>query len=56
MRLTLRYAVTCFSNPEKAFEFFKQIRWPKGVRCPRCEECYAKSQVHANGLENFGRF
>src|SRR6184192_3661194 len=33
---TLLEAVTYFSNPENAFEFFKQIRWPKGVRCPRC--------------------
>src|SRR4051812_32918614 len=33
---TLLEAVTYFSNPENAFEFFKQIRWPNGVRCPRC--------------------
>src|SRR5436190_7486104 len=33
---TLLEAVTYFSNPENAFEFFKQIRWPGGVRCPRC--------------------
>src|SRR2546423_5864968 len=33
---TLLEAVTYFSNPDNAFEFFKQIRWPKGVRCPRC--------------------
>jgi transposase-like protein len=33
---TLLEAVSYFSNPENAFEFFKEIRWPKGVRCPRC--------------------
>jgi hypothetical protein len=33
---TLLEAVTYFSNPENAFEFFKQIRWPNGARCPRC--------------------
>jgi len=33
---TLLEAVSYFSNPENAFEFFKQIRWPRGVKCPRC--------------------
>jgi transposase-like protein len=33
---TLLEAVSYFSNPENAFEFFKVIRWPNGVRCPRC--------------------
>src|SRR5690242_17879029 len=33
---TLLEAVSYFSNPENAFEFFKQIRWPCGVKCPRC--------------------
>src|SRR5437660_4761560 len=33
---TLLEAVTYFSNPENAFQFFVGIRWPKGVRCPRC--------------------
>ncbi len=33
---TLLEAVSYFSNPENAFQFFKEIRWPNGVRCPRC--------------------
>jgi transposase-like protein len=33
---TLLEAVSYFSNPENAFRFFKEIRWPNGVRCPRC--------------------
>src|SRR5437764_8345144 len=33
---TLLEAVQYFSNPENAFQFFVGIRWPKGVRCPRC--------------------
>ena len=33
---TLLEAVSYFSNPDNAFEFFKQIRWPRGVKCPRC--------------------
>src|SRR6266446_4557552 len=33
---TLLEAVSHFSNPENAFQFFKEIRWPNGVRCPRC--------------------
>src|SRR5438105_4827587 len=33
---TLLEAVSYFSNPENAFQFFKGIRWPNGVRCPRC--------------------
>jgi transposase-like protein len=33
---TLLEAVSYFSNPENAFQFFKAIRWPNGIRCPRC--------------------
>jgi len=33
---TLLEAVSYFSNPENAFQFFKEIRWPNGARCPRC--------------------
>ena len=33
---TLLEAVSYFSNPENAFQFFKAVRWPNGVRCPRC--------------------
>jgi transposase-like protein len=33
---SLLEAVQYFSNPENAFDFFVGIRWPSGVRCPRC--------------------
>lgn len=33
---TLLEAVSYFSNPKNAFQFFVGIRWPKVVRCPRC--------------------
>src|SRR6266702_2231740 len=33
---TLLEAVSYFSNPENAFQFFVGVRWPNGVRCPRC--------------------
>jgi len=33
---TLLEAVSYFSNPENAFQFFVAVRWPRGVRCPRC--------------------
>src|SRR6266446_63171 len=33
---TLLEAVSYFSNSENAFQFFKEIRWPNGVVCPRC--------------------
>ena len=33
---TLLEAVQYFSNPENAFQFFVRLRWPNGVRCPRC--------------------
>jgi hypothetical protein len=33
---TLLEAVSYFSNPENAFQFFKEVRWPNGVRCPHC--------------------
>lgn len=34
---TLVEAIRYFSDPEKAFEFVKSLRWPDGqVTCPRC--------------------
>jgi len=30
-------AVRYFSDPETAFKFIVQLRWPDGVKCPRCE-------------------
>ena len=33
---TLIEAVSYFSNPENAFQFFVGVRWPRGVRCPSC--------------------
>lgn len=34
---TLQQAIKYFANPDVAFEFMKQIRWPSGkVSCPRC--------------------
>ncbi len=35
---TLQEAVVYFSDPDRAFEFAKKLRWPDGnVVCPRCE-------------------
>ena len=35
---TLQQAIKYFANPDVAFEFMKQIRWPDGiVKCPRCD-------------------
>lgn len=34
---TLIKAVCYFGNPENAFNFLVELRWPKGVRCPRCD-------------------
>lgn len=34
---TLQEAITYFSDPDRAFEFAKKLRWPDGnVVCPRC--------------------
>jgi len=34
---TLQEAITYFADPERAFEYAKQLRWPDGkVVCPRC--------------------
>jgi transposase-like protein len=33
---TLMEAVRYFADPAVALEYFVQIRWPKGVRCPHC--------------------
>jgi transposase-like protein len=34
---TLQEAITYFADPERAFEFAKQLRWPDGIAvCPRC--------------------
>ncbi|PYV53669.1 MAG: DDE transposase, partial [Acidobacteria bacterium] len=35
---TLSQAIVYFSDPERAFEYAKQLRWRDGkVICPRCE-------------------
>jgi transposase-like protein len=35
---TLQKAIVYFSNPDRCFEYAKQLRWPDGkVSCPRCE-------------------
>src|SRR5580700_22336 len=34
---TLMDAIRHFSDPEAAFKFMVQLRWPDGVKCPRCE-------------------
>lgn len=35
--LTLQQAIVYFSDPERIFEYAKQLRWPDGkVVCPRC--------------------
>src|ERR1700760_3603702 len=34
---TLQKAIIYFSDPERCFEYAKQLRWPDGVvACPRC--------------------
>jgi transposase-like protein len=34
---TLQDAITYFSDPDRCFEYAKQLRWPDGnVACPRC--------------------
>jgi len=34
---TLAQAIVYFSDPERAFEYAKNLRWPDGkVSCPRC--------------------
>lgn len=35
---TLQKAIIYFSDPDRCFEYAKQLRWPDGrVSCPRCE-------------------
>jgi transposase-like protein len=33
---TLVEAIRYFSNPQVAFDFMVKLRWPDGVKCPRC--------------------
>ncbi len=33
---TLLEAITYFSDPQVAHDFMVQLRWPEGVKCPRC--------------------
>src|SRR5437667_911036 len=34
---TLQQAIVYFSDPERAFEYAKMLRWPDGkITCPRC--------------------
>ena len=34
---TLVDAVRYFGEPDVAFNFMRQLRWPEGVKCPRCQ-------------------
>jgi hypothetical protein len=34
---TLVAAIRHFSDPQVAFDFMVQLRWPDGVKCPRCQ-------------------
>ena len=34
---TFHEAVKYFANPQRALDFMVSLRWPEGVRCPRCE-------------------
>lgn len=34
---TLVEAVRYFANPDNAFNFLVDLRWPNGVKCPRCQ-------------------
>src|SRR5215467_11261141 len=34
--MTLAQLVARFSSEEECKKFLKSLRWPKGVRCPRC--------------------
>jgi transposase-like protein len=34
---TLVEAIRYFSNPQTAFDFMVKLRWPDGVKCPRCK-------------------
>jgi transposase-like protein len=36
---TLQEAIIYFSNPDVALDFAVSIRWPDGVKCPRCGSC-----------------
>src|SRR5690242_1448947 len=33
---TLKEAIVYFSDQDVAIEFFRDIRWPNGVKCPTC--------------------
>ncbi|HVA63997.1 MAG TPA: IS1595 family transposase [Terriglobales bacterium] len=34
---TLQEAIVYFADSEQAFAYAVQLRWPEGVRCPRCD-------------------
>jgi transposase-like protein len=34
---TFHEAVKYFADPQRALDFMVSLRWPEGVRCPRCE-------------------
>lgn len=33
---TLQEAMTYFADPDRALNFMVSVRWPEGVKCPRC--------------------
>ncbi len=38
-----------FGSEEKCRSYLEQLRWPDGVRCPRCGACRGISRIESRG-------
>ncbi len=50
----MKYLIPYLQDDRKAADDLRQVRWPDGVRCPRCGSAAVESREQCdNGLQRF---
>src|SRR5437773_12428599 len=50
----MKYLIPYLQDDQKAADDLRQLRWPDGVRCPRCGSAAVESREQCdNGLQRF---
>ena len=50
----MKYLIPYLQDDQKAADYLRQVRWPAGVRCPRCGSAAVESRERCdNGLQRF---
>ena len=48
----MKYLIPYLQDDQKAADYLRQLRWPAGVRCPRCGSAAVESRERGdNGLQ-----